>query len=314
MRMNASDERRRLGLGKVSRDVLERSVYRHLPMAGAPRLDGGVVRCQGEVVVAHSPSIGVPLESLGFFAFHYGASNVAALSARPKHLVAGIYLPVGSEERDLEIVARVLGGEARRYGVTVVAGQTATYAGIEAPFVTATCLGEKVGTPVDPAPGDVVYVIGEVGGEAMWLKELSMGVAGDEWRRFTPLPVMLRLHGIDGVALMHDVSEGGVKRALLEVSESLGVRLDVATYDVRLAEGVLSLREDPLRLPTYGVMIALARSDAREAVEGACAELDVPCSRVGVVEAGEELIVDGKAVEHLERVDLDRLYGSFREL
>ena len=311
--MNASDNGRKLGLGKVSREVLERSVFPHLPMADTPRLDGGVIRCQGEVVVAHSPSIGVPLESLGFFAFHYAASNVTARFARPQHLVTGLYLPVGSEERDLETIALGLGDEARRYGVTVVAGQTATYAGIEAPFVTATCLGESVGTPVDLAPGDGVHIIGEVGGEATWLKELSLGVAGDEWKGFTPLPIMLRLQGVDGVTLMHDVSEGGVKRALLEVSEALGVRLDAATYDVRLAEGVLSLGEDPLRLPTYGAMVALARSGAGEAVEEACAELDVPCSKVGVVEEGEGLVVDGERVGRLDRVDLDRLYGSFRD-
>ena len=105
-----------------------------------------------------------------------------------------------------------------------------------------------------------------------------MGVAGDEWKGFTPLPIMLRLQGIYGVTLMHDVSEGGVKSGLLEVSEALGVRLDVATDDVRLAEGVLSLDEDPLRLPTYGAMIALAGSGAGEGVEEACGELGVPCS------------------------------------
>ncbi len=140
-----------------------------------------------------------------------------------------------------------------------------------------------------------------------------MGGAGDEWIGFTPLPIMLRLQGLEGVTLMHDVSEGGVKRALLEVSEALGVRLDVTTYDVHLADGVLSLGEDPLRLPTYGAMLALTRPGAREVVEGACAELDVLCSMVGFVEEGEGLIVDGKAVGHLGRVDLDGLYGSFRD-
>lgn len=311
--MSSSEKYQTLGLGKVSREVLERSVFPYLPLADIPRLDGGVIRCQGEVVISHSPSIGVPLESLGFFAFHYAASNVAARFARPKHLVTGLYLPVGSEERDLETIARGLGDEARRYGVTVVAGHTATYAGIEAPFVTATCLGERVGTPVAPAPGDAVYIIGEIGGEATWLKEISMGGAGDEWKGFTPLPLLLRLQGIGGVTLMHDVSEGGVKRALLEVSEALGVRLDVTTYDVRLAEGALSLGEDPLRLPTYGALLALTRPGAKEAVERACAELDVPCSMVGFVEAGEGLIVDGEEVGRLDRVDLDGLYGSFED-
>ena len=112
---------------------------------------------------------------------------------------------------------------------------------------------------------------------------------------------------------MHDVSEGGVKRALLELSEGLGVKLDLTTYDVPLAAGVLSLGEDPLRIPTYGTLLALTQSGVEEAVENVCAELDVPCSKIGVVEAGEGLIVDGKRVGRLDRVDLDGLYGSFSD-
>jgi hydrogenase maturation factor len=124
---------------------------------------------------------------------------------------------------------------------------------------------------------------------------------------------MLRLQMVDGVTLMHDVSEGGVKRALQEVSEALDVRLDVDSGDVRIAEGVRSLSEDPLRLPTYGAMIALVGSGAGEAVEEACSELGVPCSMVGAVEEGRGLVVDGEEVGRLERIDLDWLYGSFKD-
>jgi hydrogenase maturation factor len=311
--MDASENKQTMGLGKVDREVLERSVFPHLPLAEGLRLDGGIVRCQGEIVVAHSPSVGVPLESLGFFGFHYAASNVAARFARPKHLVAGLYLPIGSRERDLEIIAKGLGEEAKKYGVAVAAGQTATYAGIAAPFVTTTCFGERERAPVDPSQGDAVYVIGEVGGEAMWLKGLPTEAANDAWKGFTPLSVMLRLQKVDGVALMHDVSEGGVKRALQEVSEALGVRIDVDSGDVCIADGVLTLSEDPLRLPTYGAMIALADPEAGEGVKEACNELGVPCSIVGVVEEGQGLAVDGEEVGRLERIDLDWLYGSFSD-
>jgi hydrogenase maturation factor len=224
-----------------------------------------------------------------------------------------LYLPIGSRERDLVTIAKGLGDEAKRYGVAVAAGQTATYAGIEAPFVTATCFGERESSPVDPSPGDAVYVIGEVGGEATWLRDLSNGVASDAWKMFTPLPVMLSLQRVDGVTIMHDVSEGGVKRALQEVSEALGVRLDVNSGDICIADGVLSLSEDPLRLPTFGAMIALAGPGAGEGVKEACGELGVPCSMVGVVEEGQGLAVDGEEVGRLERIDLDWLYGSFSD-
>ena len=311
--MDTSENDQTLGLGKVSQEVLERSVFSHLPLASKPQLDAGAIACGKELILAHSPSIGVPLESLGFFGFHYAASNVAARFGHPKHLVAGFYLPLGSKERELRTITSSLGKEARKYGVTIAAGQTATYAGIETPLVTATCMGERVRYPVDLSSGDDVYVVGEVGGEAIWLKDLSIGVESDDWRAFTPLPVMLGMHEIDGMKLMHDVSEGGLKKALQEVSEALNVRLDVETRGLRFADGVKDLGEDPLRVPTYGTAVVIVESGTGSMVEKACKELGVPCSSVGVVESGAGLIVDGLEVGRLERVDLDKLYGSFKD-
>ncbi|MDP2901233.1 MAG: hypothetical protein Q8O47_09725, partial [Candidatus Bathyarchaeota archaeon] len=66
-----------LGLGKVSREVFRRSVLPFIPLDKELELDGATVKLTERTVIAHSPSIGVPLEALGFFAFHYAASNVA---------------------------------------------------------------------------------------------------------------------------------------------------------------------------------------------------------------------------------------------
>lgn len=118
-----------LGLGKVRNEVLRRSVFPFVPLDRELSLDGGFMELKGRTAVAHSPSIGVPLNSLGFFAFHYAAPNVACLFARPRHLVVGIYLPLKTKEEDLRIIVKGLGEEAKKYGVSVTAGQTATYYG-----------------------------------------------------------------------------------------------------------------------------------------------------------------------------------------
>lgn len=301
-----------LGLGKVSREVLRRSVFPFLPLEDEPALDGGAVELRGRTVVAHSPSIGVPLEALGFFAFHYAASNVASLLARPRHLVTGIYLPLRTKEEDLRTIAKGLGDEARRYGVKVAAGQTATYYGIEIPLVTATCLGEPVRHPERPQRGDLVVVVGAVGGEALWLKALSEGCADERWRGFTPLPAALRLQEVEGVKLMHDVSEGGVKGALQEIADAVSLRFEIDSRRVPYAEGVESLGQDVLRASTYGALIVVADGGAMEEVSRACGEVGYPCATVGVVRAGTGAYVDGVKVEVLERIALDELYGSFK--
>jgi hydrogenase maturation factor len=311
--MPSDDFDEKLGLGKVSSEVLRRSVLSLMPTQRKITLDAAEVTLQGNIVVAHSPSIGVPLEALGFFAFHYAASNVAARLARPKHLVNGIYLPLETRERDLRRIAGGLGAEARKYGVNVVAGQTATYAGLEIPLVTVTCMGEPVGTPEAPEPGDRVLLVGEVGGEALWLKSVSEGGGGEAWRRFTPLPAALSLIECEGVRLMHDVSEGGVKNALQEVGEAFNVQMDVDGETIIYSPGVEAIGQDSLRVPTYGTLIVVSRPDAVDDVMSVMGGLGVPCSPIGVVEAGEGVYIDGEKVDPYTRVSLDEVYGSFRK-
>jgi hydrogenase maturation factor len=302
-----------LGLGKVNPEVMRRSVFPFLPLREKPGLDASVIELKGKTVVAHSPSIGVPLDSLGFFAFHYAASNVAARVARPRHLVVGIYLPLRSREMELRRVVSGLGEEAKRYGVTVAAGQTATYQGLEIPLITATCLGEQLREDGEPTSGDTVILAGALGGEALWLKGLSEGRLGEGWRDLTPLPAALLLQGHDGVRLMHDVSEGGLKKALHEVASETGAGIEIDSGRIRYAEGACDLGVDVLRAPTYGCLIVIVDPDSVERVMGTLREKEIPCSALGEIVEGEGLYVDGSLVKELGRVSLDEIYGTFRE-
>lgn len=310
--MSANEYDDVLGLGKVSPEILERSVFSLLPMEAEPILDGGTISLEGKTVIAHSPSIGVPLDALGFFAFHYAASNVAVRFGRPRHLVTGIYLPLETRERDLRTISKNLGDEAKRYGVTVVAGQTATYYGLEIPLITTTCLGEPVGRTVSPAPGDRVFILGSVGGEAVWLERLSAGGGDDDFRSFTPLPCALRLHNIPGVRLMHDVSEGGVKKALLEVSSAHNMKVDVESDLINYVKGADALDQDILKAPSYGALIVVAGKDSKVDIKDICSELDVPVADAGIMGRGEGLYIDGERVEQGGRIAIDEVYGAFK--
>jgi len=301
-----------LGLGKVTKEVFRRSVLPFIHVERDPELDGATIRLTEHTVIAHSPSIGVPLEALGFFAFHYSASNVACKFGKPTHLIAGIYLPLMTREADLRTIARTLGDEAKRYGVVITAGQTATYYGLEIPLVTSTCLGEALRAPSKPAPGDHVLLIGEVGGEGVWLKGLERGEESETWRRFTPLPAILGLQGVDQVKVMHDVSEGGVKGSLYEVADNLGVGLSVDAEEVVYAEGAERLDNDPLRAPSYGALVAVVDPEGISRVKNVCASVGWPATCVGEVVKDRGLKVDGVEVIEQRRVDLDEIYGSFQ--
>jgi len=301
-----------LGLGKVSREVFDRSVYPFMP-ADEPGLDGNTITLSGRTVVAHSPSIGVPLEALGFFAFHYAATNVACRFGRPTHMVTGIYMPLGSREADLRKIAKGLGGEAKRHRVRVVAGQTATYRGLDIPLVTATCLGEEVRRPGRVSEGDAVLLVGEVGGEAVWLKGLSEGKHDGRWRGFTPLETALSLQGCGGVKLMHDVSEGGLKGALLEVAEHCGLRIDISSSMIPLAEGADGIDGDILLAPTYGALVVVASQDSVLDISSICASKRHACTHLCDLKQGKGLLVDGAMTAGQKRAEIDELYGSLKE-
>lgn len=302
-----------LGLGKVTKKIFNRSVLPYLPIEKSLELDGATTELKGNTVIAHSPSIGVPTEALGFFSFHYAASNVASRFGKPTHMISGIYLPLKTSESDLKIIAKNLGEEARKYGVIVTAGQTATYYGLEIPLLTSTMMGEEIRAPSKLEENDRVVLIGEVGGEAVWLDKLAKNEPFHGWRSFTPLPAILALQGIPDVRMMHDVSEGGVIGALYEVAEGHGVELDVSSVDIVYAEGVSELEGEALRAPTYGTLIAIVAESGVVDVKARCQEIEVPCIVVGSVNEGTGLVIDGEQVLEQKRTGIDEIYGSFEK-
>jgi len=303
-----------LGLGKITREVFNRSVLPFIPVEKAIELDGATTNLSGNTVIAHAPSIGVPLEALGFFAFHYSASNVASKFGRPSHLISGIYLPLKTTEEQLKTIVNSLGDEARKYGVTITAGQTATYYGLDIPLLTATCLGESIQAPVTIDSGDLVFLVGEVGGEAVWLDFLSRDIEADEmWRGFTPLPAILALQKVSGVKLLHDVSEGGVMGSLFEVASSNGYGIEASSEDVTLYPGTENLPGDIMRAPSYGSLIVIAEPDAVDRINKMCNEMDVSCCIIGEVTSEQGLVFDGRLISKQERINLDEIYGSFSQ-
>lgn len=302
-----------LGLGKVTREVFNRCVLPFIPTEKAIELDGATISLKGNTVISHSPSIGVPIDALGFFAFHYSASNVASKFGKPRHLVLGIYLPLKSTENDLKIIAKTLGEEARNYGVTVTAGQTATYYGIEIPFLTTTCIGEAIRFPGRLKAGDTVLLVGEVGGEAVWLDMLSRGVDTDIWKSLSPLSAILSLQDIEGIKILHDVSEGGVKGALYEVVLNCRIGLNVSSETVKPYLGAETLQGDVFRAPTYGTFLVILDNMAVDDVYSRCKEQGVSCSTIGEVTLNKELVFDSEFIREQKRTLLDEVYGRFNK-
>ena len=307
---------RALDLGKVRSDILKSSVFPYIPLYKPPTLDAAAVKISGNTVIAHNPALGTPLETLGFFGFHYSASNVAVRFARPAYMIVGLNLPPHSTEKDLRTIAKSLGAEADRYGVKAVGGHTGVYKGLSIPLVSMTCFGEQLRRPVHPIPGDLVVLVGEVGAEAVWLQSLACRSASlsrgvKRWRTLTPLRAALNLAMVKDVRLMHDVSEGGVEAALHELAEHMTLKLEVESDSLPYHPKARRLREDLLRIPSYGVLIAVARKDAFDKIARVCKDAGYLCAEVGKTSKGRGAYVDGVRVRGIERTALDQIYGGF---
>jgi selenophosphate synthetase-related protein len=133
------------------------------------------------------------------------------------------------------------------------------------------------------------------------------------WEKFTALPILLVLQGIEGVKLLHDVSEGGVKGALLEVLGSLRLSLSFSSVDVTYADFTNELNQDLLRAPSYGTIIAVADPKSVGEIVRVCTERGVQVSQLGPLRNGTGLIVNGEIVIEQAWIGIDELYGSFRK-
>ena len=303
---------RNLGLGKLNKKSLEKLVLRHLPVLGAS-LDSSPLPHVEDAIISVNPAIGVPAEALGFFAFHYAASNVAVSMAKPLYATFTLLLPPGFESEDLEVITREFGREAKRYGVSVVAGHTATYKGVEQPLAVTTVIGRRIRAPRKPMPGDKVLVVGEVAAESLWLLSLAGKAKVEEefWRQLTPLSAALRLTHVEEVKLMHDVSEGGLLGALIEVSEYFSIRIDIKREELPLHPGVAKLVGEALSAPSYGCLVAIVDGEAVDEVLQLCREEEFSCAAIGEVSAGNGVYVDGVRREAAGRGWVDELYGEF---
>ncbi len=275
------------GVGKIPfsqlRDVLP---------APPRELDAAVEEGQA---YAANPAIGVPDEELGFFAYHYTASNLAAAFAEPRLMTVTALFPPGYDLEKVKMILSQLAREAARYNTRIIAGHTARYKGISLPLVSTTATGPILRERRRPEPGDHLLLIGTPGLET--LKLLGKDVPLE---KLTPLPQALKLHTLKEVKLMHDVSEGGIAGALLEIAEAYNVTLSIE--EPRPPPG-FPRGIDLLSAPSYGTLIAVAETTSP------CNAVD-NCTPLGrVAGAAPHLLVNGR--EYAPAVNtLWQLYGE----
>jgi thiamine-monophosphate kinase len=236
-------------------------------------------------------------QSLGRKSISVNLSDLAAMGAKPRHLLLGIALPT---QISLEFLDRFMAGvmeQAERFGATLVGGDTCASKGGVA--ISITALGEQRPELVlkrgGASVGDLVYVTGTVGDAAAGLAELRRGIREGALvaRQLDPQP---RVQA--GVAL----AEAGLASAMIDVSDGVladlghicelsgvGARLDLSRLP--LSEEYRALRlEDPYAMALSGgedYELLFCVPDRKGAqVEALLREVGLRVSRIGEITAG----------------------------
>jgi len=305
-------------LGKVGHDVLK-NIFRKLNNEFI--LDSNILKWNyGEdLIISTNPALGVPLETLGFFAFHYSVSNIVVSMGKPVYIIDSIILPPNTNEDIIEKILEGIQTECKKYDVKIIGGHTGFYYGVEIPVINVTAIGVKIREARRPKIGDCLVLMGEYGEESLWLGSLN-GLVNEKyldiWRNLTPIPKALFALSRDEVKVMHDVSEGGLARGLLDIVEKFGLGIKADIKHLRINKDLLRMVKinELYSIPNFGLLILVVEKSSCERFIDECREKGFNCHILGTFVNDRRLIIDDVVIEKVSRTSFDYLYGYIDSL
>jgi thiamine-monophosphate kinase len=261
--------------------------------------DAALLRPSGDMELAVSTDLlvegthfraGSAPRALGHKALAVNLSDLAAMGAAPRWATLAISLPSADEAWLREFAAGFF-ALAARFGVELVGGDTTrgplcicvTIAG-EVPAGLALLRGGA-------APGDDIWVSGELGGAALALARPEYTEVAARLEQPEPrVELGERLRGIASAAI--DVSDGlaGDLRHILERSR-VGARVDYESIPRPAAFGRLGDPELEMRCVLAGgddyELLFTAPQARRKELEALGAEIGLPLTRIGAIRLGD---------------------------
>ena len=233
--------------------------------------------------------------ALGHKALAVNLSDLAAMGAAPRWALLALGLP-SADAAWLEPFSAGFFALAERYGVELVGGDTT-----RSPLrtVAITAIGEvPAGVALFRAgarPGDDIWVSGELGGAALALVHPQIAAASARLHRPEPrVELGERLRGLAHAAI--DVSDGLTSDLghILERSQ-VGAVVHYAQLpraSAFSAIGNQELEKDCALSGGDDYELAFTAAPARRAeIEALSAELELPLTRIGTIQAGEPRLV-----------------------
>jgi hydrogenase maturation factor len=290
-----------------------------------PGLDAAVLDIGGGRVMAVAedpifPAPGLPLEVMGQFTVHIGASDVAVTGVPPTWMTYTLLLPRSCPESDARTIIEAISTHAEGLGITIAGGHTGWYDAVTIPTVGGVAVWGFAGrdawvSPGGARDGDAILLTKGPSIEAAALlaiiyQERLRPALGDDVvdracaraDQITVVRDALTAFDAGGISAMHDATEGGVLGGLWEMAmaSGLGIEADLDAVEVPddIARVAAALDFDPWRAISEGTLLAAVRPDAVPSVVEAWRKADLPSWEIGrFTAASREVAVtrDGRA-------------------
>lgn len=260
-------------------------------------LDAAVLDLQDGRVMAIAedpifPAPNLPLEIMGCFTVHIGASDVAVTGIRPQFMTYTLLLPPTTPQSDATVLIRSISNAARDLGISIVGGHTGWYDAVVVPTVGGVTVWGMAPacrwiSPGGAEDGDVILMTKGPAVEASALLGVlyrdklagrlcaaDLEAACNRVREISVVADALTAFDAScGVHALHDATEGGVIGGLWEMQTACGlsVAADLDTIGVPrdIAALAKALGFDPWKAISEGTLLAAVSREAVDVVRQA---------------------------------------------
>ncbi len=228
--------------------------------------DAAIIAWGDQALVATADPITFVDADAGRLAVTVNANDIFAVGAEPKWLLTTILAPIGVNPARLEALIVELREACGDAGIALVGGHTEVTDAVQRTVVSCTLLGSAVLDSVIPSDGaqdgDLIIQAGRAAVEGTAILG-HPDLLDDPGISIAAAARALRV--VDGVHAMHDVTEGGIATASLELAQAAGLGLELFADDILWMPQTLEVCEsrglDPLGLLGSGTLLAAVAAD-----------------------------------------------------
>lgn len=220
-----------------------------------------------------------PGGSIGKLAVAGTVNDLAVSGAKPIYLTCGFVIEEGFPIWDLKMVVADMATEARKTGVSIVAGDTKVVerGSADGVYINTTGIGifkPGIGCSLSFEEGDAIIVSGTIGdhGIAVLAARGELGITSPINSDCASLNGMLGvvLASTDGIRIMRDPTRGGIATTLVEIAEDFHLTMKIEEMKLPVKEEVQGVCDllgfDPLYLANEGKAIIIVADKEKEKV------------------------------------------------